>query len=237
MSDEMEMSAVEKRLRQSWAGRTTIRVYENIEAERKRQGISAATLSNRCKELGHPIARAVIAKMDSKDRANISIPELMVIAEALGLAPLDLIYPPYVAGVEVERLPNVSVIEEVARDRFVRYSRAGSKFPAADTSGARTLLDNWQRNVSESEKLIQQITDPDGDAEYRSYLEKRLTMFLYHVKKLQATLNSHGVTPPPLPDGMAEVIDKRKAEIESMGAKIQEKMNGSYYAVINPDEL
>lgn len=236
MSDETEMSAVERRLRQSWAGRTTIRVYDNIEAERKRQGISAATLSNRCKELGHPIARAVIAKMDSKDRANISIPELMVIAEALGLAPLDLIYPPYSAGDEVERLPSDFVVEQAARERFIRYDGLKSNTQASDTAGIRFMVQKWADDVEEAERTIQLVTSPGQDTGYRSYLEKQLLMKLHYVLTLRRDLEGLGVSMPELPDGLAEVMEQKMPEILAVGSELDEGMEALKRRLATGDE-
>lgn len=79
---------------ESWAQSTVERIYTNITDERRRQGISANELAQRCAEHGLPIPRAVISKMDNHKRANITIPELLVIARALQVAPSHLIYSP-----------------------------------------------------------------------------------------------------------------------------------------------
>lgn len=232
MSDTEDMSPIEQKLRGSWAGKTVIRIYGNISDERERQGISAAELSRRCKNLGHPIARAVLAKMDSKDRANISIPELMVIAEALGMAPLDLIYSPYAAGADVERLPGDYAIEQAARDKFVSYDAFKTVNPASETTRLRRNLESWIGLVRESERAIENITDPESSDDYRSFREIRLSRQLYTLQRMQKGLHDHGILTPPLSKGLAEVIEQKKTEIRDAGVEVEAKMSEDGYVVL-----
>lgn len=89
---------------ESWPQATIERIFTNITAERKRQGLSANDLSQTCAEFGMPIARAVLSKMDNGLRNNISIPELLVIARALQVAPANLMFSP-LSTEKVEYLP------------------------------------------------------------------------------------------------------------------------------------
>lgn len=66
---------------------------------------SAKWLSDRTAELGHRIPATVIAKLDSGHRgAVLSLPELLVLAAALGAPPLALLIPTDTA-LSVEALP------------------------------------------------------------------------------------------------------------------------------------
>jgi transcriptional regulator with XRE-family HTH domain len=68
--------------------------------------MSAQQLSDRCGELGLPIARSVLANFESGRRPTLSVAELLVLAEALDVPPTSLVFPVgYTRTVEV--LPGV----------------------------------------------------------------------------------------------------------------------------------
>lgn len=66
--------------------------------------LTAQAVANRCKEIGHPLDRAVIAKLEKGLRDTITVPELLVLARALDIPPMLLVMP---VGVEdtLEVLP------------------------------------------------------------------------------------------------------------------------------------
>lgn len=67
--------------------------------------MSAQKLSDRCGELGVPIERSVLAGLENRKRAKISLAEVLVLGMALNVAPILLIFP--VGDVEsVEVLPD-----------------------------------------------------------------------------------------------------------------------------------
>lgn len=55
--------------------------------------MSAQQLSDACTELGHPIARGVLANFESGRRPTVSVAEVLVFARALNVPPLLLIFP------------------------------------------------------------------------------------------------------------------------------------------------
>jgi transcriptional regulator with XRE-family HTH domain len=61
---------------------------------RARQKVSAEELARRCKARGMPsITRTVITKLENKRRDAVSTAEVQVLAAALGVPPLALLYP------------------------------------------------------------------------------------------------------------------------------------------------
>ena len=63
---------------------------------RGRQTLSASGLAERCADLGMPdLNRDVIANIENRRRASVSVDELFVLARALGVAPIHLIVPVY----------------------------------------------------------------------------------------------------------------------------------------------
>ncbi|WP_052493108.1 helix-turn-helix domain-containing protein [Rhodococcus sp. MEB064] len=66
------------------------------------RGYSASRLSERCADLGYPISRVAVSKIENNVRAGkLELAELMVLARALDVSPVQLVYPslPY-GGVE-----------------------------------------------------------------------------------------------------------------------------------------
>lgn len=91
--------------REEWSAELAHRVGREVRKHRDRQKISAQKLSDRCGELGFPIERSVLSGLESQRRTKISLAEVLVLAMALDVAPIVLIFP--VGDVEtVELLPN-----------------------------------------------------------------------------------------------------------------------------------
>jgi transcriptional regulator with XRE-family HTH domain len=55
--------------------------------------MSAQQLADRTAELGMPIARSVLANLESGRRETVSVAEILVLAAALGVSPIELICP------------------------------------------------------------------------------------------------------------------------------------------------
>ncbi|WP_374026434.1 hypothetical protein [Mycobacterium sp. HNNTM2301] len=88
---------------EKWASELVKRV--GLAVKKARDGKSAAWLSERTAELGYRISPTVIAKLDSGHRGNVlNVAELLVLAAALEVPPLVLLYPDLADG-EVELIP------------------------------------------------------------------------------------------------------------------------------------
>lgn len=62
-------------------------------------GLTAIELSNRTREIGYPITRATIAKIESNSRrGKFDVAELVVLAAALEVAPAQLLFPNFPDG-------------------------------------------------------------------------------------------------------------------------------------------
>ncbi|MEW2163587.1 helix-turn-helix transcriptional regulator [Streptomyces sp. NPDC007084] len=87
-----------------WEDHVTATVAGEVRRRRKGLRWSAQDLADRCEEIGYPIPRNVIANMESGRRAVLPLVEIMVLAKALRVSPISLIYPVgYVT--EVRELP------------------------------------------------------------------------------------------------------------------------------------
>lgn len=90
----------------SWGHAWSARIGRNIAKVRKERGLSAQALANRCSELGHSIPRSTLANIESGRNRSMPVQEIAVIAQALGVPPVRLLYD---VETMVEPVPGVSV--------------------------------------------------------------------------------------------------------------------------------
>lgn len=81
-----------------WSSRIAARVGRQVAHFRAHpvtgdKRMSAQALADRCAALGLPLDRAVIAKLEKGLRQTITVGEVLVLAQALGVAPLLLVFP------------------------------------------------------------------------------------------------------------------------------------------------
>ena len=208
--------------RTDWPVQTVHAIFDNITAERKRLKLSAQDLSDRCAKIGMPIDRRVISKMDNHTRIGISVPELVVLAEALGTAPVDLIYSPYVAGSSLQRLPGQLTTGSAARDLFSSFDERLASFPVSETTQLRTLLEMRSAEIEGGERALQHLNDqgpgapklPDG---YVETLLNQVKTAALNVEKLDSKLAGFGVQVPEKPDWVSQAFKPKHSASESKG--------------------
>lgn len=108
-------------------------LVERISAEVRRlrteRKLSAQKLADRTSELGHTVTRATIAELETGRRKYISLTELILLAAALEVPVVDLVYPGS-ANTEIEILPNVRVPKVDAVASFSGSRQLDSKLVA-----------------------------------------------------------------------------------------------------------
>ncbi|MFT3660010.1 MAG: helix-turn-helix transcriptional regulator [Gordonia sp. (in: high G+C Gram-positive bacteria)] len=102
---------------EGWNQQTTERIASSVQARRKAKKMTAAQLADRTAELGHPLSRSVISDIETGRKRSLEVGELIVLAAALGVPPIVLIYPDIPDG-EVEALPGWQVPSGAALDWF-----------------------------------------------------------------------------------------------------------------------
>lgn len=189
-----------------WATSTTETIFENITTERRRQKLSAQELARRCEELGYPIDRRVLSKMDTKKRANISIPELIVIAESLRVPPISLIYSPFDAGKPVHRLPNAVTTGAQASEDFMSPRWGGADAP--ESSKIMGLLHICEAHVEEASITLRRLAELSAHFSegYAEMLNEKLQSDLIQLADLRSELADAGVVLPPLPERIQRLM-------------------------------
>lgn len=108
--------------------------------------MSAQQLADACDALGHPVPRSVIANLESGRRETITVAELLVLARALEVPPVQLVFP-LGSTEEVEILPG----RRVATDDAMLWFTGRHDLFKADTTArvghgrqdAATGLHEW----------------------------------------------------------------------------------------------
>lgn len=77
----------------AWPRAWTREIGAAVQLHRKRQGLSAEALSARCSDVGYPIPRNTIANLENGRKEGVPVHEVMVLAMALNVAPIDLLFP------------------------------------------------------------------------------------------------------------------------------------------------
>src|SRR5262245_48140302 len=103
--------------------------------QRRGKGRSAQWLSNRTKELGHEVKRAVISDLEVGRRRYVTTAELIMVARALDTAPLALMYPaPYLD--KIQALPNSQEVTKILSAQWFSGLATG-----VDADGAGNLIE------------------------------------------------------------------------------------------------
>lgn len=76
-----------------WSAAWTAGIGHRVREARLRQGLSTQDLAERTAELGYPMARASIGNLETRPRTKIYLQDVAVLAAALGVPPLELLYP------------------------------------------------------------------------------------------------------------------------------------------------
>ena len=83
----------------AWASERAAEFGKAVQFWRKKLDLTAVDLSNRTREVGYPITRATIAKIESNNRnAKVDVAEVVALAAAMRIAPADLLFPNFPDG-------------------------------------------------------------------------------------------------------------------------------------------
>ncbi|MEV7264181.1 helix-turn-helix transcriptional regulator [Micromonospora aurantiaca] len=193
-----------------WGPRLAAVVAGEVRRHRKKQGMSAQRLSDLCAELGWPIPRSVLANLESGYRETITVPELLVLAQALRVPPLRLLVPLGHADT-VEVTPGV----EVATTDAMRWLRGEAwllrpppdgEDPDAVVASFVTHHDtltrwDWSRHYARQIRRGE-MEGTDEDAEDYDRRAERAAEGLANLRRL---MRARGLTPPPIPAALAFV--------------------------------
>lgn len=156
---------------ENWSDEVTGRIADEI--KRLRGGRSGQWLSDRTAELGYRVSRSTISEIETKKRKSISITDLIVLAEALSVSPLALLYGndngaviEYVPGEQVQRLVAVQRFSGINEATLAKYEET----IAAMEESTQAALKSAEM-AEAAARLMHNLTfasarnaDPEGEA-------------------------------------------------------------------------
>lgn len=168
-----------KQTQDGWSDRIAATVAEQVRRLRSERGMSAQQLSDATAQLGHPVKRSIIADMESGRRTVLPVADWLVLAAALDVPPVALMFPAdaesaeprpgvicepaaahhWISGYVVDPADGVTVR---AKYQAARRDAAGLTLDVA----RRVLTDAWARNPSAAsdigmQRAVQQIARLD----------------------------------------------------------------------------
>jgi transcriptional regulator with XRE-family HTH domain len=77
----------------SWGDAVVTRIAAEIRRHRTARGMTGQALADACEALGHPLPRTTLANLESGRRASLDVTELLVLAQALDIPAISLLFP------------------------------------------------------------------------------------------------------------------------------------------------
>lgn len=184
--------------------------------------MTAQALANRCAELGHPLDRSVIAKLEKGFRQSVTVADLLVLAAALDVPPVALLFA--LDQPETELLPG----EMRQTWPAIQWFAAEGPYPAADP---RERDERWEPPVAiglfrEHEAFVDsclragraaadkqlQATLAEGEERKRleaeADVERQMAVGLRDlIRGMRRSLRTLNHEPPPLPEALSSLDD------------------------------
>lgn len=199
-----------------------------IRRHRLAAGVSAQQLSDACARHGAVIPRTVISNIENGRRTNISVSELLILARALGVPPVALIFPVgYVS--EVEFLPEKESAPLEAVDWFAGEGLPPGVKETAWPPGTGSVQ-KWAVYLNRQHRDLvykifslrrgafeyQTMYPHEGDqAEEVLIARQRADVFVSHLSDLRKEMSRRGLLLPDIPDVISRQIEEsQKAEFE-----------------------
>lgn len=147
-----------------------------VQARRKALKMTAQQLAERTAELGYPITRVAISKIEGNARAGkLGVAELLVLAAALDIPPVLLLAPGFPTNGQVETRPGYDVDSRQAVKWF---------------SGVAATLVKAQADVEEGERRLSAMKELASSPETASEQRKLLISDIGYAERTLETLRN-----------------------------------------------
>lgn len=197
-----------------WSKRLTTVIAGQITRFRTERKMSAQQLADATGTLQHPIARSVIANLESGRRDAVSVAELLVLARALDVAPLLLVFPVGHDPV-VEPLPNVVVNTWRAAKWFTGEAPLPLGAPGAEWEDRQRWEDSPLALFRDHEKLTgrwiranSSMARASTDQE-RDLAHEARTSIAEQIHRHRTLIRREGFEPPELPAPLLDEVEEQ----------------------------
>lgn len=200
-------------------GQLVVLWRDRLSASKGRK-ITTQAIADRTGELGHPIDRSVIAKLEKGHRQSITVPELFVLARALEVPPTLLLLPIGAAEtVEVSPGYEVSVADALL---WLTGTRPLPEEQWDEASGGTSTVASFQVHQARldswfwSRYYARGLRDGSIDAarwarqgrETPEMLDAAAEKAAAELRALRAAMRSRSLVPPPLPPDLADLDEE-----------------------------
>ena len=198
-----------------WMARVAADIGQRVADYRREFGLTAQQLADRC---GVPsITRVVIARLENGRRGSVSTAELQVLANALGVPPVLLLFPLGRAGT-VEVLPGRDVDPWAAIEWFTGNSDDPGDLAAPPQLGARSPIVLWAEYLRCAALIpVQQKWLDDFEAQGDPALKiaadsqaQSLAVNISALRRIREVMQETGLTPPPLHPETARILEAHR---------------------------
>lgn len=159
--------------------------------------MSTQQLAEACAKLGLDISRSTLADLENGRRVTMNVAELLVLARALDVPPLLLLFPLGYAG-EIEVLPDVTEETWIAAKHFIGEN-------GSDAPGVVDLFRDHEHYLSRflaSYREVIKLQKAKDLVQANDLYEQMRGEVLRPLRRIRQTIRAQGLTPPPLPSGI-----------------------------------
>jgi hypothetical protein len=186
--------------------------------------MSAQRLADRCAELGYPVPRNVIANLESGRKDSVSVAELLVVAEALEVPPVLLLFPVGRAhgahrAPARDPEPLVNAVRWFTGEHGERRPGYWDADPYYDNSrplrlyreheaAARLARDAEKRAMGEEYRATQADSQADRAAALQAadFQKHVMDAQLERMRRIRAFLHHEGLLLPPMPKQFGRAV-------------------------------
>jgi transcriptional regulator with XRE-family HTH domain len=210
-----------------WPARIAAQVGRQVARVRADKELTAQAVADRCTELGVPLDRATVSKLERGLRQTLTLGELIVLAEALEVPAIELIFP--LDHETFEWLPGKHANTWHALKRFTGEGRA-LPVPVLDESLRDTdlfrMYDHYEREILAAQLTVdaarRMANEAAADADKRDERLREAEAYDIRLRQAEAALSalrmvmrSHHLTLPELRvdwPAMARIADQEQRD-------------------------
>jgi transcriptional regulator with XRE-family HTH domain len=203
----------------AWIREISERIAAQVAAQRKALEWSAPDLVDACAVLGYPkLTRAIVSKIETGTRESVTIGELLVLAKALRIPPVSLVFP--LTSGDVHQTPTTVTSAWEAAAWFTGETAldgvaALEGTPRGDLEDHRNHARGVEaalagsRLATERRRLVASAEDTtEAEANAREF-EQMAFQDCLDLRVLRDDMRRRGLTPPALPSEIAWVDGSR----------------------------